>query len=227
MISVRALMAEGGLPAVFDAVGCRRVLESPSLSGCVTFEEAWLSLGRPGVMIDIADAAGVDSGTLAEACLVNVIRVCDFACYRPQMAADMFDAVRAALRSPDDFSLQAVLGATVGTMIRVTRPKRGGDSTWMASIDMAVHILGKAVSSAMCTCPVSHRKQTLREIRECLSMVVLARMECAVDRKQLPAGSVPLDWSSGWAANAVREVIPVEMVLAHRLAAHKGARAQA
>lgn len=224
MIDVREVLRRRGVAGVLKAAGCRSDGADELARECDgDLGRFWREIPHAGFMCQIADALGVPVPEVLDAVAVAVERLVvetGANCQHPQ-TAKLMGLCRAALSDPD------VGGHAEGLMTAIHTGAqalpRGVHQADAQSCEIlvlsAAMALTQAVWAYVCPCGTEHQYEREISIAGCLTSCTYARKVHAMAVGRIPARtsqSEAFAWSNRWTANHVRDLLPVETLMARR-----------
>ncbi len=220
MINVKLELERGGVVGVLKAAGCGH---SSTLEKAVPYgkdlERYWNEHEHPGVLIALAIELGVPSVTVVQAVQVAMERLlAEFGSAAHSEVRSAMQAVEAALIDPDGVGSEQLMKAVQsgGQWLRGEQACEPWESLTVA----ASTGLASAAWCVMCPCGTEHGDELCRSLDGCLYAITKARMVHGEAVGRIPRGApgnAAAEWAAGHTADAIRELIPVELLTTPRM----------
>ena len=220
-MNVKEVLRRGGVLGVLAAAG----MDGPAAVTCgqkygKDLAKAWDEMWHPGAMVRVALAAQVPTETVLQAAQVAVQRVvAEFGKEPLPQARRALRAVEVALGDPGHAAglpLEAVVREGARWMATAKDDGVVCDPWEMLTVAAAT-MLAQATWAVVCPCPRGHEAELAQSLDSCMFTISRARLEHGEAVGRIPSGAsrdAVYEWCAGHTANAIRELIPVEMVMA-------------
>jgi len=185
-----------------------------------TLERAWREMDDPGAMLSTAAALVLDPADMLGVVTEVVERMLVETGINDQhpLTVPLLRALQDAQAGAGD---RDKLNQMVEEACRALPEDGSEDEHWRFMALAAVGSAGTALLMRSCTCPVDHAEGFVMAMHSAFAAVCHARIRHGRMVGRLASWvpeSAALRWSNGWTCNALRAAVPVEMLLAPRMA---------
>ncbi len=223
MIDVKRTLRRGGVAALVKECGggAPDVLWGQRYGA--NLRKAWGEVENPRLTLDLMLAIGVEEDSILQGVQLAFRRLETETGERlPALASTAMQAAEGAAAEPDGDKTWGKLYSSLRdctTWLREAGHLDDGNEldNWDGLVVASATSIAQATWAVICTCGMRHPVELQRSLEGALFTLTMARVVHGRKSGRLPAGTsetAAITWAAGLTAASVRELVPVELLMA-------------